>query len=204
MTHLPDTRYTLLARLSDASDVSAWTEFTQIYEQAIYRYSRSRGLQDSDAWEVVQQVLLVVHRAAGDWQPSGRAGSFRSWLFRTARRACLRRVRELGRVDRARGGSSVVERLESLAVPDGACDAQELDWRRWAFCWAAGQIEREVEPRTWRAFWRAAVDHLSPGQVTDELGMSVGAVYAAKCRVLARIRERVQELSRSELSRSEP
>ena len=198
MTHLPDTRYTLLARLSDAKDASAWTEFTQIYEKAIYRYSRSRGLQDSDAWEVVQQVLLVVHHAAADWQPSGRAGSFRGWLFRTARRACLRRVRELGRVDRALGGSSVVERLHCLAAPDGARDADELNWRRWAFCWAAGQIEREVEPRTWRAFWLAAVEDLSPAQVADDLGMNVGAIYAAKCRVLARIRRRVQELARSE------
>jgi len=59
MANLPDTRYTLLARLSDPNDLSAWSEFAEIYEDAIYRYSRSRGLQDSDAWEVVQHVLLL-------------------------------------------------------------------------------------------------------------------------------------------------
>jgi hypothetical protein len=49
MPLLPDTRYSLLARLSDPGDVAAWSEFIEIYEDAIYRYSRSRGLQDSDA-----------------------------------------------------------------------------------------------------------------------------------------------------------
>ena len=194
MPQLPDTRYTLLARLSDPCDVAAWTEFTQIYEDAIYRYSRSRGLQDSDARDVVQQVLLVVHRAAGKWQPSGRTGSFRSWLRQTARRVCLRRLRDCRRADCAVGGSSVVERLHGLAdaVPSG--QAEELDRRRWAFCWAAGEVEREVEPKTWRAFWLTSIDGVPAAEAADQLGMKIGAVYAAKCRVLARIRQRIQEI----------
>ncbi len=194
MTQLPDTRYTLLARLSDPCDVSAWAEFTETYEEAIYRYARSRGLQDSDAWEVVQQVLLVVHRAADTWRPSGRAGSFRTWLRRTARRVCLRCIRDRRRTDRALGGSSVVERLHMFAEPAASGRAAELDRRRWAFCWAIGDIEREVEPKTWRAFWLTAIDGIAAPQAADELGMKIGAVYAAKCRVLARVRERVQEI----------
>ncbi|HEV3342884.1 MAG TPA: sigma-70 family RNA polymerase sigma factor [Pirellulales bacterium] len=194
MTQLPDTRYTLLARLADPRDVAAWSEFTQIYEEAIYRYSRSRGLQDSDAWEVVQQVLLVVHHAVGDWRPSGRAGSFRGWLHRTARRVCLRCLRDRRRADRALGGSSVVERLHGIAGPAPSERALELDRRRWAFCWAAGEIEREVEAKTWRAFWLTSVEGVAAAQAADELGMKVGTVYAAKCRVLARVRQRVREI----------
>jgi len=194
MTQLPDTRYTLLTRLADPHDAAAWSEFTEIYKEAIYRYSRSRGLQDSDAWEVVQQVLLVVHNAAGNWRPSGRAGSFRGWLFRTARRVCLRCLRDRRRADCALGGSSVVERLHDLAGPAPSERAAELDRRRWAFCWAAGEIEREVEPKTWRAFWLTSVEGVAAAQAADELGMKIGAVYAAKCRVLARLRQRTPEV----------
>jgi len=195
---LPDTRYSLLARLSDPGDVAAWSEFIEIYEDAIYRYSRSRGLQDSDAREVVQHVLLVVHEAIGDWRPSGRAGSFRGWLIRTARRVCLRSLRDRSQRDRAVGGSSIVEKLHHLAAPDEADDTDERDWQHWAFCWAAGQIEREIEPATWRAFWLTAVEGIAAVDAAERLGMKIGTVYAAKCRVLARIRERVQELSRSQ------
>jgi RNA polymerase sigma factor (sigma-70 family) len=198
MAPLPDTRYTLLARLADPSDVSAWAEFTQIYEEAIYRYSRSRGLQDSDAWEVVQQVLLVVHRCVGAWRPSGEAGSFRAWLLRTARRVCLRCLRDRAHADRALGGSSLLEKLNALAEPDRGGSADQLDWQRWALCWAAGEIEREVEPQTWRAFWLIAVEGVGPAQVANQLGMTIGAVYAAKCRVLGRVRRRVKEFPRSE------
>lgn len=196
---LPDTRYSLLARLSDPGDVAAWSEFIEIYEDAIYRYSRSRGLQDSDAREVVQHVLLVVHEAIGDWRPSGHAGSFRGWLIRTARRVCLRSLRDRSQCDRAVGGSSIVEKLHDLAAPDEADETDERDWQHWAFCWAAGQIEREIEPATWRAFWLTAVEGTAAVEAAERLGMRIGTVYAAKCRVLARIRERVQELSRSQL-----
>ena len=89
MPSLPDTRYSLLARLVDPADAAAWSEFTSIYEEAVLRYSRNRGLQDADAREVVQHVLLAVHQAIGDWKPTGRPGSFRAWLARTAHRICL-------------------------------------------------------------------------------------------------------------------
>ena len=195
---LPDTRYSLLARLSDPGDVAAWSEFIEIYEDAIYRYSRSRGLQDSDAREVVQHVLLVVHEAIGDWRPSGRAGSFRGWLIRTARRVCLRSLRDRSQCDRAVGGSSIVEKLHDLAAPDEADGTDERDWQRWAFCWAAGQIEREIEPATWRAFWLTAVEGVPAGDAARQVGLSPGATYVAKSRVLARLKEEVETIRRQE------
>ncbi len=194
MPLLPDTRYSLLARLSDPGDIAAWSEFVEIYEEAIYRYSRSRGLQDSDAREVVQKVLLAIHQAVGDWHPSGRSGSFRGWLIETARRICLRALRDRSH-DCAVGGSSIVERLHELPAPEQVDDS-ERDWQRWAFCWAAGQIEREIEPATWRAFWLTAVEGVPSAEAARRLEMRIGTVYAAKCRVLARIRQRVHELSR--------
>ena len=74
----------------------------------------------------------------------------------------------------------------------------DADWQRWAFCWAANQIEREVLPVTWQAFWLTAVNGEPPAEVAERLQLRVGSVYAAKCRILNRIRERIQELSRSE------
>ena len=50
-------------------------------------------------------------------------------------------------------------------------------------------IRTEFEERTWRAFWAAAVDGRPAAEVAAELGMSPGAVYIAKSRVLKRLRE---------------
>jgi RNA polymerase sigma-70 factor (ECF subfamily) len=199
MQSLPETRYTLLARLAEPADSAAWSEFVSIYEEAIFRYSRNRGLQQADACEVVQVVLLAVHQAVGDWKPTGRPGSFRTWLLKTAHHLCLRALADRQKCDRAAGGTSVVQRLNEVAVAGPEVCTAERDWQQWAFCWAAGQVQHEVEPATWRAFWLAAVDGLPPGEVAAQLGMKMGSVYAAKCRVLTRIRERTHELSRDRM-----
>jgi RNA polymerase sigma-70 factor (ECF subfamily) len=70
-------------------------------------------------------------------------------------------------------------------------DAAELSglYRR-----ALGLIQAEFEPRTWQAFWRAAVDAQATDVIAGELGMSPVAVRIAKSRVLARLREEVGHL----------
>ena len=101
--------------------------------------------------------------------------------------------------DRAIGGTSIMVQLRETENRHSGFDDEELDWQRWAFCCAAGQVEREVEPATWRAFVMAAVDGLPPATIAAQLGIKTGSVYAAKCRVLARIRERVRELSEARI-----
>jgi RNA polymerase sigma-70 factor (ECF subfamily) len=197
MPPLPETRFSLLARLAEPADVDAWSEFLAIYEQAIYRYARSRSLQDADAWEVVQQVLLAVHQKIGEWRPEGRAGSFRCWLLETAHRVCLRALRDVRRPDRSHGKTEIAGHDHFLAEPIDARGRSD-DWERWAFCWAAGFVEREVESSTWQAFWLTAVEGASPAEAARRLGVKIGSIYTAKCRVIIRIRELVQTLSRSD------
>jgi RNA polymerase sigma-70 factor (ECF subfamily) len=51
-----------------------------------------------------------------------------------------------------------------------------------------------VEPASWQAFWRTAVDGCPGADVAQELGMTIGAVYTARSRVLERIRKQIQQL----------
>ena len=198
MAHLPETRYSLLAQLAGENS-GAWSEFLQTYEAAVYRYSRSHGLQDADARDVVQQVLLAVHAIADKWQPSGRAGSFRNWLLQTTHRTSLKVIRGRARLAVAQGGTSTFHKLHEISddVSEWSDDGpeSEREWRQWAFYWVAGKVQSEVQPHTWRAFWLSAVEGLPPGDVARQLEMKVGAVHAAKCRVLARIREQARTLA---------
>jgi len=197
MPGLPDTRHSLLARLSKPDDLEAWSEFVEIYQQAVFQYSRSRGLQDADAWEVVQQVLILVHQKICGWRPGERPGAFRAWLVRTAHRVCLEMHRDLVRCDRAVGGAGADERLSSVSTAENGED-EARDRERLAFCYASGIVRREVDRATWQAFWLTAVGCVAPRDVAAQLGMKVGAVYTAKCRVLARIHDLVRDLSWSE------
>ena len=50
-------------------------------------------------------------------------------------------------------------------------------------------MRRDVQEKTWTAFWRVAVDGERPADVAADLGMSANAVYLARVRILARLRE---------------
>ncbi len=187
--NLPDTRHSLLSRLKDSSDCAAWMEFCAIYEPTSYRIARKYGLQDADAREVSQEVLLSVSRKIGGFN-FNRDGRFRAWLATIARNATidqLRRKRSLGS-----GSSSIYRRLAQ--VPDRSETLQQADLafdieaRRQQFRWAAEQVRQSVGATTWQAFWLTAVEGQSTESVAQTLGISLGAIYVARCRTLAKIK----------------
>lgn len=190
MTSLPDTRTTLIRRLADPNDGIAWAEFEQSYQPAVYRYLRFHGLQQSDAMDAMQEIMLALHKRAASWQPSGRAGSFRAWLIETARRIALQQIRQCQRA--GLGGTEILKRLNEVAGPATQDDAN--DEQRWMFYCAAAIVEAKVEADHWRAFWMTAVESRSADQVARELDMKLGTVYSIRCRVLAKIRSEIETM----------
>ncbi|MFN7292396.1 MAG: hypothetical protein ACK5YR_06265 [Pirellula sp.] len=56
----PKTRPSLIIRIADPQDEVAWGEFVDIYEPILIRVGKSKGLQDVDARELAQDVLVTV------------------------------------------------------------------------------------------------------------------------------------------------
>jgi RNA polymerase sigma factor (sigma-70 family) len=197
MTSTPTTRASLLLRLCDSEDHEAWVEFVILYEPVIYRLLRQRGLQDADARDVLQELLVAVSRSIDRWDPAKDRGSFRGWLRRVARNLVINWLKQPGRRVTARGGSDLQPMLDLLPAADEP-DTVEFDreLRRALFRRAAEQVRGEVQPATWQAFWATAVAGTSPADVAAKLGMTSGAVRVAKCRVLNRLRVAVAELEK--------
>jgi RNA polymerase sigma-70 factor, ECF subfamily len=190
MSLWPETRVSLIRRLADRNDADAWAFFEDNYQQAVYRFARSRGLQPNDAMDVVQEVLMAVHKAAANWKPSGQIGSFRAWLSEAARRVTLQITRQRSRIGQGVGGSGFALEIVKIA---SEVSASEDDDRRWSFYCAATIVQKEVSPQHWMAFWLTAVEGKSADEVASELSMKLGTVYSAKCRVLAKIKAAIQE-----------
>src|SRR5207247_8579539 len=81
----PRTRPSVLLRVRGERDERAWAEFLMLYEPLVLRLMRRRGLQESDARDTTQQVLLRISGAIERYEPDGAEASFRRWLFRVAR-----------------------------------------------------------------------------------------------------------------------
>jgi RNA polymerase sigma-70 factor (ECF subfamily) len=193
MSASPETRATLLVRLKDQSDDEAWSQFAEIYRPVIYRLACRRGLQPADADDLVQQVLSTVARGIGHWEADPERARFRTWLNRVAMNAIINALTR-GRPDRGSGDSGLRRLLDARPAESGS-DSEwvRMEQRREVFRWAARQIQSEFQTPTWDAFWMTAVEGRDVDQVAGELRRSRGSVYAARSRVMRRLREKVQE-----------
>ena len=194
MTSVPETRPSLLLRLRDARDQHAWSTFLEIYQPLIYRVIMQRRVQDADAREVTQEVLLAVASSIDQWEADPQRGTFRGWLATITRNLVVNFLIKQSRHPRGSGDSDFRRGLESLPAPAG--DESELfdvEERRQIFRWAAERIRPEFREANWEAFWRTAVEGQGAIEVARELGISPGLVYVSRNRIMKRLREKVEE-----------
>jgi len=194
MGSTPDTRSSLLLRIRDPNDGEAWHDFAGIYTPLIHRYCLRRGLQDCDAAEVAQEVMMAISKAIGRFELKAVRGSFRSWLFKITHHTFVDFLERQRRHPQGGGGTTVRRIIETQPDPS-AEDIWNREYQRSLFDWACGQVRLEFEESTWQSFWRSAVDNQKGEEVARALGISLGAVYIAKSRVLARLKEKVIGIS---------
>src|SRR5437868_10471734 len=194
MSASPETRASLLVRLKDRADDEAWSEFTEIYRPVIYRLACRKGLQHADADDLVQQVLVAVARVIDRWENDPQRARFRTWLSRVAMNAVINALTR-GSPDRGSGDSGLHDFLDArpAAVDGPASELVRVEHRREVFRWAARQIQSEFHPVTWHAFWLTAVEGGDIDEVGRQLNRSRGSVYAARSRVMRRLKEKVRE-----------
>src|SRR5439155_13101312 len=98
------------------------------------------------------------------------------------------------RPGRATGDAAAQQRLQELPAREEDQSAWwDQEYERRVFTWAAEQARSAFRSSTWQAFWQTAVEGKTGPQVARALGMSVAAVYLAKGRVMARLKELIQE-----------
>jgi RNA polymerase sigma-70 factor (ECF subfamily) len=193
MAELPTTRPSLLVRLRDARDTEAWRQFVQLYGPVVYAYGRRRGLQDADAADLTQEVLRAVSAGLGQLEYDRRRGSFGGWLFTVAHHKLHDLLARQRRPGQGSGDPGVQRWLEEQPARDDAM-LWDQEYERRLFRWAAEQVRPRFQEATWQAFWLTAVEGKSGKEVAEALDLTVAAVYLAKSRVMARLREQIQQV----------
>lgn len=197
MVQFPETRISLILRLGEGGDVQAWQEFADIYVPAIHGLALRKGLQPADAEDVTQEVLFGVARAIERFEPDHSRAKFRTWLSRIARNMiadfCANRTK---RPTQQALTDSWLQTACSSAPDTYTQHDQEFDteYRNAIFHVAAKKIQSRVSPATWNAFEQTHVLGKAAEAVAQELGLSIGALYVARCRVLKMLRAEVEEL----------
>ena len=185
-----DTSASLLDLLRDASDGVAWTMLVDMYSPLIRGWLKRYGAASVDVDDVVQEVLTVVVRRFPEFQRQPQTGAFRSWL-RTITANCLRDYwRRCNRQPAVVGGSEFAEVVNQLADPhSGMSKIWDREHDEYVTRYLLAKIRPDFSEQTWRAFQRFAMDGLSADAVASELGITANAVFIAKSRVMAKLRQ---------------
>ena len=194
----PQTRASLLVQIRDGANHAAWQEFMRLYGPVVYGFARNRGLQDADAADLMQDVMRSVMNAIGRLEYDRGQGTFRGWLFTITRNKVFNflsahRIRPQGS-----GDTTTNRLLDAQPESNDGADAWEAEYQRRLASLAMQRIQGEFQATTWRAFWLTAVEGASAADVARQTGLSTGAVYVAKSRVLARLKQEVETMQRQE------
>jgi RNA polymerase sigma-70 factor (ECF subfamily) len=191
-----ETSPSLLERLRTGPDADAWRRLVDLYTPLLHAWLRRCAIQQTDADDLVQEVLSTLVRELPAFRYDPERGAFRSWL----RTILVHRLQAFYRTRQAHpqpeGGSDEARHLEQLADPHS--DLSRL-WNeehdRHVVHRLLQTIQPDFEPTTWRAFQRASLDGIKPALVAAELGISVNAVFIAKSRALRRLRREMEGLT---------
>jgi RNA polymerase sigma-70 factor (ECF subfamily) len=193
----PPTSSTLLSRLREApADARARGEFVERYGPRLYHWCRHWGLQEADAQDVTQGVLLKLAAKMRHFQYD-RSGSFRGWLRALAQHAWQDFAAGRARGERGSGDSQVRALLETVPAREDLARHLEEEFGRELLELAMGRVKLRVQPHTWEAFRLLAQEGWDGARAAQQLGMKVAAVFVARSKVQKMIRQELQRLEGS-------
>ena len=166
-----------------------WGRFVELYSPLLFEWSRRNGVPESDAADLVQNVLVVLIRQLPTFERR-QGGSFRGWLFTVLKNCWIDHCRTRARQPAIAAGVDP----NVAAAPDPIEVLTDDEYKNYLIRRMLRVIERDFPERTWRAFWQHVVEERPAADVAKELGTSPNAIYLARGRVLQRLREELAGL----------
>lgn len=189
------TRLSLLLRIRDLNDAEAWNRFVDLYGPYVARWCQAMGLQEADAADTTQAVLVKLMSVMQSWKLDSAKGSFRGWLRRVTHNVAIDLHR--GWKERAAGDSDVLRGLAQLSdnsFEEALWRSVETAYQQELLSMASQQVQLRVQPKTWSAYHLSCVENLSAQDVAAKLQIAIGEVYVARSRVMKMLKSEVQRL----------
>ncbi len=193
------TRVTLLNRLKDWEDQASWQEFFNIYWKLIYNFARKAGLSESEAHDVVQEVLVSVAQKIPNFKYDPAIGTFKAWLLTLTRWRILDHHRKRNSASNRRAltanpeQTAIMERIIDENSPDIHA-LWEADWKTNIYEAALEKIKSRFDPQKYQIFDFYVKREWSPEKVAQAFNVKIDQVYLIKNRVTELLYEEVRRL----------
>ena len=172
-----------------SSDDADWSRLVEVYSPLLRAWLLRYDVQAADADDLVQEVLLVVHRELPSFQHNRQPGAFRSWLRRIVVYRLRNFWRSRGRLVAVGSDSELEERLRQLE-DDSSVLSQHWDPEHnlAVVRKLLEMLESRFTESTRLVFRRLVLDEADADTVAAETGQSLNAIFTAKSRVLRELR----------------
>ena len=189
------TSQTLIGRLAHDPSSEAWGEFVDKYAPTVFTWAWQAGLQDSDAADVTQEVLMKLLEKMRVFQYDPKRGSFRGWL----KTITVNSARDCGRrLARTPIGPDGLSSVGDPASWDELGRRIDEEYQQQLLAQAESVVKGIVKPNTWRVYEMLIKECMATTVVAASLDLKIAEVYVAKSRVLKRLKEVVQQIEESD------
>jgi RNA polymerase sigma-70 factor (ECF subfamily) len=208
------TRLSLLARLKDWGDQESWREFFDTYWRLIHATALKAGLNESEAQEVVQEVMLAAAKKMPSFTYEPGKDSLKGWLLAVTRWKVGDQFRRRAPKAESRGGAAAgiapgraasgEEGTARTATVDRVPDPHQIDevwdseWRENLLRAALARVKVRVNPAHYEVYHLHMVQGLSARETARALDMSAAAVHLAKHRVGRLVKAELKRLQGEE------
>jgi RNA polymerase sigma-70 factor, ECF subfamily len=183
------TSISLLERLRQRYDESAWERFVQLYTPLLCHWARRWGLEGQDGADLVQDIFTVLVQKLPTFSYDS-TRRFRAWLWTVSINCCRERLRR----QQVPIQPGAPELLSQATTPNIADEVADEEYRYYVTRRIMELMQAEFQPATWKAFCEYVINQRPAADVAAELGLTENAVYLAKGRVLRRLREELKGL----------
>lgn len=184
----------LLMRVRDPADRSAWREFDHRYREWLIRFFRRRNVPFADAEDLVQRVFANLTTSLPQFTYDPNRGRFRDYLLRCARNALAEWANCLGRK-----GATLYSYGSAGPASDELDPAEaqiwEEEWISHHYRLAIQTLKETVSERD-IAILERSMNGATIADMMKEFELEEAAVYKAR----QRIRERMESLIAAQIA----
>ena len=185
------TRSSVIRAVANTENEAAWQRFFDLYAGFVFSIARSKGLNDTDADDIVQMVFADLARNLPSFKYDREKGHFRPYL------AALVKWRVIDRLKAVRRDADLkadfMEEAKSAATTEDE-DFEEREWQSAAMEETLRRIKPEVRPEHYAAFVASAVEGQDTDVVTKLYGISRDSLYQIRKRLTVKLREKLAEV----------
>lgn len=174
------TRETLLKRIKNCQDESAWHEFHELYQSFIFAVIARMNIFQQDREDLFQHIMLTLWNKLPQFDYNQQQGKFRNWLYTVTKHEVLAFLKSQNRYQTLH--NQLTATADSASNQNILGDLVQKEWELHLAAMAFKNIKNKVSEACMDAFL-AGLEGEAVEQTAERLKLNEKSIYVYRMRV---------------------